>query len=117
MKKLILIDANSLIHRAFHALPPLSSPKGEAVGALYGLTSLLIKILNELKPDYIAAAFDRPEPTFRKKMFKDYKAHRPKAAEELIQQIIKAHELFKNISIFLFLNNPVLKPMTLLAPV
>ncbi|MDI6821049.1 MAG: DNA polymerase [Patescibacteria group bacterium] len=102
MKKLLLIDANSLIHRAFHALPPLTSPKGAAVGALYGLTSILIKILNEHKPDYIVAAFDRPEPTFRKEMFEDYKANRPKAAEELIEQIIKAHELFNQFNISFF---------------
>ncbi|MDI6733967.1 MAG: DNA polymerase [Patescibacteria group bacterium] len=102
MKKLLLIDANSLIHRAFHALPPLTSPKGETVGALYGLTSLIIKILNDHKPNYIVAAFDRPEPSFRKEMFKDYKAHRPKTADELVGQIIKAHELFNNFNIPFF---------------
>lgn len=102
MKTLLLIDAHALIHRAFHALPPLTTPDGEPAGAIYGTSSILIKILKEQKPDYIAAAFDRPEPTFRKELFKDYKAHRPPAADELIHQIIKAHELFEkfNISIF-----------------
>jgi len=102
MKTLLLIDANSLIHRSFHALPPFTSPKGEPTGALYGLSSVLLKIIKEKNPDYWAAAFDRPEPTFRKKLFKEYKAHRPKAPDELISQIIKAHEVFGKFGIKTF---------------
>ncbi len=99
MKKFLLIDANSLIHRSFHALPPLTTPKGEPINAVYGLSSILLKILREHNPDYSAAAFDRPEPTFRDEMFKDYKAHRPPTANELISQLIKAHETFKKFGI------------------
>lgn len=99
MKKLLLIDANSLIHRSFHALPPLTTPKGEPINAVYGLSSILLKILREHRPDYVAAAFDRPEPTFRDVMFKDYKAHRPPTANELISQLIKAHETFEKFGI------------------
>jgi DNA polymerase-1 len=99
MKKLLLIDANSLIHRAFHALPPLTDKEGSPTGALYGLAGALIKVLGTGKPDYVAAAFDRPEPTFRKKMFGDYKAHRPKAPDELVSQLIEAHNLFNNFGI------------------
>lgn len=102
MKTLLLIDANSLIHRSFHALPPFTAPSGEPTGALYGLSSILLKIIKERKPDYWAAAFDRPEPTFRKKIFKEYKIHRPKAPDELISQIIKAHELFEKFGIKTF---------------
>lgn len=102
MKTLLLIDANGLIHRAFHALPALTSPQGEVVNALYGLASILIKIIKEQKPNYLAAAFDRPETTFRKEMFEGYKAHRPPAANELISQIIKAHELFEKFGIRTF---------------
>ncbi|MDP3052710.1 MAG: DNA polymerase I, partial [bacterium] len=102
MKTLLLIDANSLIHRSFHALPPFTSPEGEPTGALYGLSSILIKIFKEQKPDYWTAAFDRPEPTFRKKLFKEYKAHRPKAPDELISQLIKAHEVFEKFGIKTF---------------
>ena len=102
MKTLLLIDAHALIHRAFHALPPLTTPSGEPAGAIYGVSNTLIKILKEQKPDYIAAAFDRPEPTFRKEIFKDYKSHRPPAADELIHQIIKAYELFKKFNIPIF---------------
>lgn len=99
MKKLLLIDANSLIHRSFHALPPLTTPKGEPINAVYGLSSILLKILREHQPDYSAAAFDRPEPTFRDEMFKDYKAHRPPTANELVSQLQKAHETFEKFGI------------------
>lgn len=99
MRKLLLIDANSLIHRSFHALPPFTSNDGQATGALYGLSSILIKILNEEKPDFIAACFDRPEPTFRKEIFEAYKIQRPKAPDELVSQIIEAHNLFQNFGV------------------
>ena len=102
MKTLLLIDANSLIHRSFHALPPFTTPSGEPSGALYGLSSILLKIIKEKKPDYWAAAFDRPEPTFRKEIFKDYKIQRPKAPDELISQIIKARELLGKFGIKFF---------------
>lgn len=94
MKTLFLIDANSLIHRAFHALPPLTSPDGKPTQALYGLASILLKLRREETFEYAAALFDRPEPTFRKKEYAEYKAQRPKAADELISQIIEAHNLF-----------------------
>src|SRR3989338_1782949 len=99
MKKLLLIDANSLIHRSFHALPPLTTPKGEPINAVYGLSSVLLKILREHNPDYVAAAFDRPEPTFRDEIFKEYKAHRPPTAHELVSQLQKAHETFEKFGI------------------
>jgi DNA polymerase-1 len=99
MKTLLLIDANSLIHRCFHALPPLTNPKGEPVGALYGISNILLKIIGAQKPDYAAACFDRPEPTFRKQKYDLYKAQRPKAPDELISQIINAHHLFEHFSI------------------
>lgn len=99
MKKLLLIDANSLIHRSFHALPPLTTPKGEPINAVYGLSSILLKLLREHNPDYAAAAFDRPEPTFRDEIFKEYKAHRPPTANELVSQLQKAHETFEKFNI------------------
>ncbi len=102
MKSLILIDANSLVHRCFHALPPLSGPGNRPSGALYGLASILIKIMREQNPDYIAAFFDRPEPTFRKELFDDYKIQRPKAPDELVSQIIEAHNLFDAFKIKTF---------------
>lgn len=94
MKKLLLIDANSLIHRSFHALPPLTSLKGEPINAIYGLSSILLKILRDHNPDYIVAAFDRPEPTFRDSIFNEYKAHRPPTDNLLIPQLHEAHNTF-----------------------
>ncbi|MDO8442666.1 MAG: 5'-3' exonuclease H3TH domain-containing protein [bacterium] len=94
MKKLLLIDANSLIHRSFHALPPLTSLKGEPINAVYGLSSILLKILRDHNPDYIVAAFDRPEPTFRDAIFTQYKAHRPPTDNLLIPQLHEAHNTF-----------------------
>jgi DNA polymerase-1 len=100
--QVILIDANALIHRLYHALPPLSNKEGQPVGALYGLAVMLLKIIRERQPQYLAAFFDRPEPTFRKKIFNQYKSHRPKIPDTLIQQIIEARELFSNFNIKTF---------------
>jgi DNA polymerase-1 len=102
MKKLIIIDCNSVIHRAFHALPPLKNRKGEMVNALYGFLLVLLKALKELKPEAIAACFDAPGPTFRHKEYKEYKAKRPKAPQELYDQIPKIKEALKvfNVSFF-----------------
>ncbi|MBU1028661.1 hypothetical protein KKE28_00445 [Patescibacteria group bacterium] len=102
MKTLLLIDANSLIHRAFHALPPLTTPEGEDIGAVYGVASTLIKVLKENPPTYIAVAFDRPEATFRKEQYEAYKAHRPKTPHELSSQIEKTKELFLKFGINYF---------------
>ena len=77
MKRFILIDAHAIIHRAYHALPPLTSPSGEPTNAVYGFTAILLRILRELKPDYIAAAFDLPGQTFRHIAYERYKAQRP----------------------------------------
>ena len=99
MKKLVLIDANALVHRAFHALPPLTTRSGELVNAVYGFSSVLIKVINEMKPDYIAAAFDLAAPTFRHIEYKDYKAKRPKAPDELYEQIPRAKEVLKAFNI------------------
>ncbi|MBI4919793.1 DNA polymerase I [Candidatus Azambacteria bacterium] len=93
MKKFILIDAYALIHRAYHALPPLSSKSGESVNAVFGFSSILIKTIGEFKPDYIAAAFDLPEPTFRHKEYGKYKATRPEAPPDLYIQIPRVKEI------------------------
>ncbi len=99
---LLLIDANSLVHRAFHALPPLTTPDNKPSGALYGLASMLIKIMRERPPGYAAAAFDRQELTHRAREYKEYKATRAPIADELIFQLAKAHELFEKFQIKTF---------------
>ena len=86
-KRLLLIDANSLIHRAFHALPPLSASTGEMVNAVYGFCLAFFKAVKEFQPDYIAAAFDVAGGSFRDKKFAAYKAKREKAPDELYGQM------------------------------
>ncbi len=101
-KRLIIIDSNSIVHRAFHALPPLTTKSGEVVGAVYGFLLVFLKALRELQPDYIAATFDLPGPTFRHEKFKEYKATRPPTAQGICEQLPKVKEILKafNISIF-----------------
>lgn len=99
MKRFILIDAYALIHRAYHALPPLTTKNGELVNAVFGFASILIKAINEFKPDYIAAAFDLPEPTFRHIEYKEYKATRPEAPSDLYIQIPRVREILKAFKI------------------
>lgn len=95
---IILIDGNALLHRAFHALPPLTTSRGELVNATYGFALTLFKALNELRPKYAAVAFDLPAPTFRHKEFEPYKAHRPKAAEGLYEQLDRVKELVRTLN-------------------
>lgn len=101
-KRFIIADSNALIHRAFHALPDLTAPDGRLVNALYGFLLVFLKVLRELDPDYLAAAFDLPGPTFRDKLYKDYKAKRPKAPDELYEQIPLVKEILKLFSVPIF---------------
>lgn len=101
-KKLIIIDSNSIIHRAYHALPPLTTKKGEVVNAVYGFLLVFFKIIKELRPDYIAACFDYPAPTFRHKKFKEYKAKRPPAPRELYSQMPIVKEILKSFLVPVF---------------
>jgi len=93
-KVLVLLDAHAIIHRAYHALPDFASSKGEPTGALYGLSSMLIKIIGDLKPDYLAACFDLPKPTYRHEAFDGYKSGRKKTDDELIVQLKRARDVF-----------------------
>jgi DNA polymerase-1 len=100
---LILFDGNALVHRAFHALPPLTITRtGEMVNAVQGFASTLLKLLRDNKPDYWAIAFDRRAPTFRHQMFEDYKAQRPKTPQELVTQIDRVHELSEAFNLPVF---------------
>ncbi|NIA02004.1 MAG: DNA polymerase I, partial [Nitrospirae bacterium] len=99
MKKIILIDGNAVIHRAFHALPPFKTSKGEQVNAVYGFSSILLNLLNYEKPDYIAVSFDLKGPTFRHKEYKEYKATRKKAPDELYSQIPRIKDIVKAFEI------------------
>jgi DNA polymerase-1 len=97
--KLVIIDGNALIHRAYHALPPLMTKKGELVNAVYGFSSVLFKVIKELKPDYLLATFDLKGPTFRHQEYKEYKATRVKAPDELYAQIDRVKEMVRAMNI------------------
>jgi len=86
MKKLLIIDGNALMHRAFHALPDFSRLDGVPTNAVYGFASVLHKVRQELSPDNIMVCFDHPAPTFRDALFKEYRTQRPKTDDALIQQ-------------------------------
>ncbi len=98
-KRLVLLDSHAILHRAYHALPDFATAKGEPTGALYGLSAMLIKIINDLKPDYIAGCFDLPGPTFRHDAYEGYKAKRLKTDDSLISQINRSRDIFKAFSI------------------
>ncbi len=101
--RLVLFDGNALIHRAFHALPPLTVRKtGEVVGAVYGFALMLLKVINELKPTHYAIAFDMKGPTFRHKLFDQYKAQRPPTPDELVGQLGRVRQLVEAFNIPIF---------------
>ncbi|MBA7640756.1 DNA polymerase I [subsurface metagenome] len=105
MKKplLVLFDGNALVHRAYHALPPLTVSKtGEMVGAIYGFALILLKTISELKPSHYAIAFDKKAPTFRHQMFAQYKAQRPPTPDELVNQLGRVRQLVEAFSIPIF---------------
>jgi DNA polymerase-1 len=95
MGKLVIIDGNAILHRAFHAMPPLTTKGGEPINAVYGLVSMFLRIVQDLKPESIAVAFDEKEKTFRHIEFKNYQAQRPPVVEELSSQFEKAKDFFK----------------------
>lgn len=98
-KKLVLLDAHAIIHRAYHALPDFSSSKGEPTGALYGLCTMLIKIINDLSPDYIAACYDLPSPTHRHEVYEAYKGTRKKIDDELVAQLERSKDVLTALGV------------------
>ena len=101
-EKLLIIDSNALIHRAFHALPPLSDSQGRPTNAVYGFTTIFLKAVKDLKPDYVAACFDRKEKTFRHEEYVEYKATRVKAPDELYEQIPLVKEVVRSFDVPVF---------------
>lgn len=101
-KCLIIIDSNSIIHRAYHALPPLTTKKGEIVNAVYGFLLVFLKAIKDFQPNFIVAAFDLPGLTFRHRKYKEYKAKRPPTPKELFQQIPKIKEILKTFNVPVF---------------
>ena len=98
-QRLVLLDAHAIIHRAYHALPDFTSPDGEPTGALYGLSAMLMSIIEQLQPDHLVAAYDLPKPTHRHEVFDEYKAGRDPADATLVQQIERSRDVFEAFGI------------------
>jgi len=99
MQKLVLIDGNAIIHRAFHALPPLSTQDGIPTNAVYGFFMMLLKIVEDLNPEYLVVCFDKKAPTFRKQLYSGYQATRPKPSDDLIPQFDMVHKALDSAKI------------------
>lgn len=99
-ERIIIIDGNSLVNRAFYALPPLATSDGIQTNAIYGFLTMLLRVMEDYNPDYIGVAFDKRAPTFRHKKFTDYKAGRKKMAPELAAQIEPLKEILDAFNIY-----------------
>lgn len=88
MERLLILDCNSLMNRAFYALPELTNSEGVHTNAIYGFMNMLLKMRDEIKPDYIVTTFDRKAPTFRHKEYADYKAGRKKCLQNLVSSFL-----------------------------
>ncbi len=99
MSKLVIIDGNAILHRAFHAMPPLTTREGTPINAVYGLISMFLRIVTDLKPEAIVVAFDEKEKTFRHKEFENYQSQRPPTHDDLSSQFPKARDFFKAIGV------------------
>ncbi len=106
-KRLIIIDSNALLHRAFHALPPLMTKSGQETGAVYGYLLTLFKAIKDLNPSHIVACFDTKAKTFRHEKFQDYKAQRPATPSGIISQIPIAKEVLQAFKIPVFAKDGV----------
>ena len=98
-KTLVLLDVHAILHRAYHALPEFESSRGEPTGALYGLCTMIIKLVKDLKPDYIIACYDLPEPTVRHEVYGEYKAGRKKIEDNLVQQLERSKDVFTAMNV------------------
>lgn len=98
-KRIVLLDTHAIIHRAYHALPEFTGPTGAPTGALYGLVAMLLKIIADLKPDYIAACYDLAKPTIRHEAFEGYKGTRASIDDALALQLNESRKVFEAFSI------------------
>ena len=106
-KCLILVDGSSFLFRAYHAIPPLTNPKGEPTNAIYGVSNMLRKLLADYQSDYITVVFDAPGKTFRNDLYDQYKAHRPPMPDDLRVQIEPLHQLIRAMGLPLIMESGV----------
>src|SRR5688500_2257948 len=102
MKKLLLIDGNAILHRAYHAYPPLTNPVGNQINAVFGFFSMLLTVLTDQKPDYLVVCFDRSKPTHRQALYAGYHAHRPKMADDFVVQVKMVDEILEKMKVSVF---------------
>ncbi|MCL4397987.1 hypothetical protein M1403_03095 [Patescibacteria group bacterium] len=98
-QKLVLIDGHAILHRAYHALPPLTNAEGTQTNAVYGFMTMLLRVLEDLKPTHLIVTFDLPQPTFRQQKYTQYQARRPEMGDGLKDQIKLVHELLEALEI------------------
>ncbi len=101
MNKFVIIDGNAILHRAYHALPPLTK-NGEMVQAVYGFFGMFLQIMFDLNPQFIAVCFDRPKPTFRQALYVGYQQHRPAVTDDFVSQIKLVHKLLEKLDVPIF---------------
>ena len=104
---LILVDGSSYLYRAFHALPALSSSKGEPTGAIHGVIAMLRRLIKDYQPTYFAVVFDAKGKTFRDALYPQYKANRPPMPEELRAQIEPLHAIIQAMGLPLIIIDEV----------
>ena len=103
MNRLLILDSNSIINRAFYGIRPLNAPDGTPTNAIYGFINILFKLISDYNPDCILAAFDLKAPTFRHKMYSEYKANRKGMPDDLAAQL----PIMKDI--LSYMNIPILE--------
>jgi DNA polymerase-1 len=106
-KHLILVDGSSFLFRAYHAIPPLTSPRGEPTTAIYGVSNMLRKLMADYQSEYVTVVFDAPGKTFRNDLYDQYKAHRPPMPDDLRVQIEPLHQLIRAMGLPLIMESGV----------
>jgi DNA polymerase-1 len=102
MHKLLLIDGNAILHRAYHAYPPLTNPQGELINAVFGFFSMFLTVYADQNPDYLVVCFDRGAPTFRMNMYAGYHANRQGMADDFVPQVQLVHEILGKTGVQMF---------------
>src|ERR1700733_4173893 len=102
MKKLLVFDGNAILHRAYHAYPPLTNSQGEVINAVFGFFSMFLTVFVDQNPDYVVVCFDRGAPTFRMNMYAGYHAQRPKMADDFVPQVVMVHEILSKMNVQMF---------------
>ncbi len=106
-KRLILVDGSSFLFRAYHAIPPLTNPRGDPTNAIYGVSNMLRKLMADYQSEYITVAFDTPGKTFRNDLYDQYKSHRPPMPDDLRVQIEPLHQLIRAMGLPLIMEPDV----------